>query len=211
MVEFALVFPVFLLIVFFIIDCGWIIYQKASFDYGYTHASWNIDAGVLLDTGDYEREGNLDEETDWAAGYGSLEKAMEESIRDSALIGFRPEELRIRILSAHIENDRETEMSVPGPNPENPEEHKFENDEIKSFLTTRRMYVEAEVTCTFRALTPLGQSFFGENMFQRKIFGKGVRETRILKYDRVVGKQIRNAGTFDYEREKTDRDQDNDL
>ncbi|MFM1602636.1 TadE/TadG family type IV pilus assembly protein [Helcococcus ovis] len=42
MVEFALVFPMFIFICLFIIEVGWIAYNYISFDYTYRVASWEI-------------------------------------------------------------------------------------------------------------------------------------------------------------------------
>lgn len=178
-VEFALVLPVFLLIVFFIIDCGWILYQNASLDYGLSHASWYVDAGVMADPGDYES--GEEEAADWTAGYGALSRAMEESIRQSALIGFRPKSLLVTVRDAFIINEPEIFLSVPGPREE----------EIRSRLTTRKMHVTAEVRCQLSALTPIGS----------RIFRNSLQTVRTLDYERVVGKQIRNAGTADRETE----------
>lgn len=42
MVEFALVFPMFIFICLFIIEVGWIAYNYISFDYTYRVASWEL-------------------------------------------------------------------------------------------------------------------------------------------------------------------------
>lgn len=42
MVEFSLVFPMFIFICLFIIEVGWIAYNYISFDYNYRVASWEI-------------------------------------------------------------------------------------------------------------------------------------------------------------------------
>lgn len=42
MVEFAIVIPIFLLLLFFLIDLGWIIYQKVTFDYTCRKMAWDL-------------------------------------------------------------------------------------------------------------------------------------------------------------------------
>lgn len=45
MVEFAIVIPIFLLLLFFLIDLGWIIYQKVTFDYTCRKMAWDLNLG----------------------------------------------------------------------------------------------------------------------------------------------------------------------
>ena len=42
LVEFAIVLPIFIFLLFFIIDVAWVTFQTISFDYGYRQASWEI-------------------------------------------------------------------------------------------------------------------------------------------------------------------------
>lgn len=45
MVEFAIVIPIFLLILFFLMDLGWIMYQKVMLDYTCRQIAWDLDLG----------------------------------------------------------------------------------------------------------------------------------------------------------------------
>ena len=59
MTEFALVMPLFLIMCLFVIDFGWIAYQKAAFDYSYMHASWEVVSTDLSKHGSYEDKGSV--------------------------------------------------------------------------------------------------------------------------------------------------------
>ena len=50
MVEFALVFPIFIMIILFIIEVGWITYQQTVFDQSYQYSSWSVQASDFGDS-----------------------------------------------------------------------------------------------------------------------------------------------------------------
>lgn len=47
MVEFALVFPIFLVIVLFIVDASWVAMQRTAFDHGCMMSTWTITPGEI--------------------------------------------------------------------------------------------------------------------------------------------------------------------
>ena len=169
-VEFALVFPVLMLFVIFIIDCGWILYQRAAFDYGYSHAGWAIRAEDLRDPGGYEENGvytqNLVEVSADAVG-----TSIRQGIGEAALSGFLPENLAVENAEARMGNSEPEPVKIP--------DHK--GDEALSFIVTRRLYLSADLTYRIRVLTPIGQM----------IFGKETEAKKHLDYERIVGKQVR--------------------
>lgn len=115
LVEFALVFPLFIVILFTIIDFGWMAYQKAAFDYSRIHASWDY-AGLDVN--------NPTSSTfDWRYGSSSdpsvrkkytigVPAAVRASIEKAPSIGFDPSQLNVNSASVTMWNVP-SESSVP--------------------------------------------------------------------------------------------------
>jgi len=122
LVEFALVFPLFIMILFAIIDFGWMAYQKAAFDYSRIHTSWDY-AGLDV--------GNPSSKT-----YDStrVQKAVKASIAKAPSIGFDASELTVENAKVTISNVP-SESTVPDRN----------NDPTKATKVTRQARLEATV------------------------------------------------------------------
>jgi len=133
MVEYAITIPVFLLIVFFIIDFGWISYQKIAFEHGCLRASWYISAEDLGD------DDLLEEKYSEKIYAGDeLDELLEEYI-ESSFWGSGVGELSIVDAQAYLYNDEKTSGGKVG------EESNY----------TRYMKLKATVTYEITPLTPL--------------------------------------------------------
>ena len=125
LVEFALVFPLFIMILFAIIDFGWMAYQKATFDYSRIHTSWDY-AGLDV--------GNPSSKT-----YDSVrvQKAVKASIEKAPSIGFDTSELTVTNAKVTISNVA-SESTVPDRKQPDP-------DPTKATKVTRQARLEATV------------------------------------------------------------------
>lgn len=160
MVEFALVFPIFLVIIFAIIDFGWIGYQKASFEYGYIQASWYVSANDLNDYDDLERVGS--EKTYEGAILSDL---LREDMKNSSL-GVNSTKLSIRDAKAVLHN-KEGKFNVS----------ELDGSEVEAYGITRYMDLTASIDYEVQPLTFLGRSLFGENLS----FTKDLNRTRVVR------------------------------
>lgn len=122
LVEFALVFPLFIMILFAIIDFGWMAYQKAAFDYSRIHTSWDY-AGLDV--------GNPSSKTYDSA---RVQAAVKSSIEKAPSIGFDTSELTVENAKVTISNVP-SESTVPDRN----------NDPTKATKVTRQARLEATV------------------------------------------------------------------
>lgn len=115
LVEFALVFPLFIAILFAIIDFGWMAYQKAAFDYSRIHASWDY-AGLDVNNpsstiiNNWKYTGNLT--TTMTYDSDKVRKAVRDSIAKAPSIGFDADELNVTSASVTMSNIP-TESTVP--------------------------------------------------------------------------------------------------
>lgn len=122
LVEFALVFPLFIMILFAIIDFGWMAYQKAAFDYSRIHTSWDY-AGLDV--------GNPSSKTYDSA---RVQAAVKASIEKAPSIGFDKSELTVENAKVTISNVP-SESTVPDRN----------NDPTKATKVTRQARLVATV------------------------------------------------------------------
>ena len=122
LVEFALVFPLFIMILFAIIDFGWMAYQKAAFDYSRIHTSWDY-AGLDV--------GNPSSTTFDST---SVQAAVKASIDKAPSIGFDTSELTVENAKVTISNVP-SESTVPDRN----------LDATKATKVTRQARLEATV------------------------------------------------------------------
>lgn len=122
LVEFALVFPLFIMILFAIIDFGWMAYQKAAFDYSRIHTSWDY-AGLDV--------GNPSSTTFDSA---RVQAAVRSSIEKAPSIGFDTSELTVTNAKVTISNVP-SESTVPDRN----------YDPTKATKVTRQARLEATV------------------------------------------------------------------
>ncbi len=122
LVEFALVFPLFIMILFAIIDFGWMAYQKAAFDYSRIHTSWDY-AGLDV--------GNPSSTTFDSV---RVQAAVKASIAKAPSIGFDASELTVENAKVTISNVP-SESTVPDR----------KNDPTKATKVTRQARLEATV------------------------------------------------------------------
>lgn len=166
-VEFALVIPVFLLIIFIIIELGWIGYQKNLFAQGYTHASWDITAEKLNDMDPLTSSNSVNTYS------GSLvEDLIKDALKESSLWGFDSNNLVIRNARATLYN-RETEFDVPGRVP---------GTATSAKSITRYMDISADLEYNIKPI--MGLANFVNSSF--------LRDEKQLNYTRVVGTQKRS-------------------
>lgn len=135
LVEFALVFPLFIMILFAIIDFGWMAYQKAAFDYSRIHTSWDyagLDVGNPSSTTylSYTETGPTKSQT-YTTG---VQDAVKTSIEKAPSIGFDTNELTVENAKVTISNVP-SESTVPDRN----------LDATKATKVTRQARLEATV------------------------------------------------------------------
>ena len=166
MVEFALTLWLFIMITFFIIDFGWVSFQKTVFEYGYIHSSWAITAA---DLGDADP---LEEVPSEASYTGSkVSDAIFEEFSKSAP-GIVEANMTISNAKAVLHNEANP-YQVPGRNP---------GDAVQAISRTRYMDLNADFTYVVYPLTPIGKLFFGNDVTLEKE----------LTRTRVVGTQHRS-------------------
>lgn len=114
MVEFALVFPMFIFICLFIIEVGWIAYNYISFDYTYRVASWEI--RPYYDNTSPNPRDLYNQEVE-SLIYAKL-KENGLSTRDieitGASISFKTKEEKVVEINRRIENARKYYMEIKG-------------------------------------------------------------------------------------------------
>ncbi len=97
LVEFALVLPLLLALIFGIIDAGWMGYQAAAFNYSYANASWDIASSSIVDY-DYRavQKGTVSDDVAIAG--------IKESMSKSALPGYDPDDCVVTIHEVSLTN-----------------------------------------------------------------------------------------------------------
>ncbi len=167
MVEFALVFPIFLIIILFIIEAGWMTYQQTVFDQSYQYSSWTIQASDLGDSDPLESCPST-------AVYSgnAVADPLAERMKEASFWGFIPANLTVSDAQAVLENKEET-FSVPGRTPA---------DTVMATSLTRYMDLEATLSYDIYPLTYVG----------RQVFGARVTKEKELSCSRVVTTQHRS-------------------
>lgn len=173
LVEFALVFPLFIMILFAIIDFGWMAYQKAAFDYSRIHTSWDyagLDVGNPSSTifnWSYEKTGP----TESSKTYDDtrVQNAVMESIKKAPSIGFDASELTVTNARVTISNVP-SESTVPDRKTPDP-------DPTKATKVTRQARLEATVKYNVKPIIGL--------------LIKPVEVTEKIDVTHVVGNQTR--------------------
>lgn len=158
LLDFALIFPIFFLMIIFIIEIGWVTYQQTVFDQGYMYSGWTITAE---DVGDYD----LLEETPSQKIYENgtakdLKEALEREIEASSLWGMVPGNLTVADPKAKLYNQEE-KFHVPGWTPS-------DTDSVEAINRTRYMELEADLTYDIYPLTYVGQMLFGPKIVAEK-------------------------------------------
>ena len=159
-VELALVLPVFLLILFFIIDFGWLAYQRASFEYGYMQASWSVSAEDLGDTDTLE---DIPSEAVYSGA--AVADTIRDDIKKSSL-GISPDNLSVLNAEAVLYNVEE-HFTVPGRTP---------YEMVAAVSRTRYMDLRALLRYYVQPVTYVGKFFFGDVVS----FEKELERTRIV-------------------------------
>lgn len=171
LVEFALVFPLFIMILFAIIDFGWMAYQKAAFDYSRIHTSWDyagLDVGNPSSTtffgSSYEKTGP----TESSKTYDDtrVQDAVMASIKKAPSIGFDASELTVTNAKVTISNVP-SESTVPDR----------KGDATKATKVTRQARLEATVKYNVKPIIGL--------------LIKPVEVTEKIDVTHVVGNQTR--------------------
>lgn len=137
LVEFALCIPLFLALVFAIVDFGWMGYQIACFDYCYMNASWTVAASSIVDY-DYSAIGAGEIST------AEAEQAIENALAASPAPGFDPANLAVNVSSATLTNSSST-YTVPDRN----------GNEATGTSIERNLAVEAQLTYSVQPIAGL--------------------------------------------------------
>ena len=153
LVEFALTLPLFLAMVFFVIDFGWISYQEFAFEQGYMSAGWRITAGSVGDV--FPADENPSPATFSGAAVADPLKVY---IVNSAwgLIGSN-----LTVTNAQADFSNTTEhFTVPGRT----------GIPVQASSYTRSMRTVATIQYTINPLTFMGQLIFGSSVLIEKDF-----------------------------------------
>lgn len=168
LVEFALVFPLFIAILFAIIDFGWMAYQKAAFDYSRIHTSWDY-AGLDVNNPSstiFKLRYTDDPTTTMTYDSDSVRKAVKDSIAKAPSIGFDADELKVDSASVTMSNVP-SESTVPDR----------EGKATKATKITRQAQLKARVTYKIKPIIGL--------------LIKPVEVTEMIDVTHVVGDQTR--------------------
>ena len=170
LVEFALVFPLFIMILFAIIDFGWMAYQKAAFDYSRIHTSWDyagLDVGNPSST-TFNWSYDKTSPTESSMTYNSdrVQAAVKSSIEKAPSIGFDKNELTVTNAKVTISNVP-SESTVPDR----------KGDATKATKVTRQARLVATVKYNVKPIIGL--------------FIKPVEVTENIDVTHVVGDQTR--------------------
>jgi hypothetical protein len=160
-VEFGLILPLFLLILFFIVDFGWLAYQNASFEYGYMQASWTVSAD---DLGDMDELENVPSEKIYS---GALVADTIRSDLNNSSIGISSDNLEVIDAKAVLYNEEEY-FNVAGRVP---------GEKIKAVSRTRYMKLSAVLRYHAQPITYVGKIFFGD----RVSFEKDLSRIRVVR------------------------------
>lgn len=164
--EFGIVIPLVVTLVIAIMELSWISYQRLSFDYGCSHAAWDVTADKLSDMDDLKTVGSRRSYSGVA-----VNDVIKSAVSDSTLWGFNTSELNIANASATMYNV-DGNFSVPGKQAE----------VVPASTITRYMDINAKLSYNIKPLTFMGSLFFSSSLDVE----------RELNYTRVVGAQHRS-------------------
>lgn len=146
-VEFALAILIFLPILFFIMDFGWVTFQKASFEYAYMHASWE----AALPLNDPQP---IDSLIDYDADPVQVKAALLQQMKNSAAIIIGDNlDIPTDTAKAHFHTDQK-KFEAPSSNPDKNE---------TPISSTRTVHLQADIKYTIHPLTPFGSLFFSSD------------------------------------------------
>lgn len=169
LVEFALVLLPFLTIVFFIIDFGWVTFQRTVFEYAYTHSSWSLSALSLGDNDAMEDTATVKYYTETTVPatstqniknvlYSEFENSYKSIIKDN---------LSINNSAAKLYNEENDDYFLPDRN----------GQRFEAVSLTRYMELNAELTYVIYPITPIGKLFFKDKI----TITKDLEKTKIVK------------------------------
>lgn len=167
LVEFALVLPVFLLVLFGIIELGWMEYQEISFTQGVAHAAWDVSADQL---GDHDAMTGAGSHKSYSGA--SVQRLVADAVAKNSLWAFQRDNLTVRSATATLYNDEST-ASVPGIR---------SGETTEARAVTRYMELRAEISYKIDSVTGLGSWFFRAP----------VELTREIECKRMVGAERRS-------------------
>lgn len=171
MVEFALVFPIFILIVLFIVDVSWIAAQRTAFDHGCIYSSWSISADEF---GDHDLLEDSASEMVYTDG---VSDALMANIRESNIWGLVSDNVTVYNARARCYN-REENYDVPGRII-----YSSGNDVTEASSMTRYMDLTADIRYDIYPLTFVGRIFFGSRITLEKQY----ETTKIMRSQRRSG------------------------
>lgn len=143
LVEFALVFPLFIAILFAIIDFGWMAYQKAAFDYSRIHTSWDYAGLDVNNPSSTTFDWRYTDDPTTTRTY-DVRDAVKASIAKAPSIGFDVNELKVDSASVTMSNIP-TESTVPDRN----------DHATKATKITRQAQLKAKVTYKIKPIIGL--------------------------------------------------------
>lgn len=158
--EFALVFPIFIFIIFTIIDFTWFAYQSHSINYSYQKAGWEISLDEIGDTDDLEDIPSKNIIT------GTLvTKIIKDKINMSA-DGIILNNLQVENGKFTLTNSR-ANFKLPDRN----------GEILYGSRTNRYLQIDADIIYQIKPLTYVGKIFFGNSYeikrkLDRKIIAK---------------------------------------
>lgn len=150
LVEFALVFPVFLVIVLFIVDACWVGAQRTAFEHGFIYSSWTItpeEIGYNSNSATTTINSNVD-------------RALLQNIAASNLWGLRTENVRVSNARASFYNSEET-FNIPAG-------ALSDYDSLEGKSVTLHMDLKANIEYSIFPLTFVGKWFFGDPVVLEK-------------------------------------------
>lgn len=156
LVEFALVFPIFLAIVLFIVDVGWITAQRTAFDHGCIYSTWSISADEIGDSDPLE---DISSETKYIDG---VNEALLANIKTSNIWGLISNNIHVSNATARCYN-REESFHVPGRVVSD-----TEAGVLEASTMTRYMDLSANIRYDIYPITFIGKLFFGESITLEK-------------------------------------------
>lgn len=148
-IEFALVLPMFIFLLFFIIDVAWINYQTISFDYAYRQASWKLS----ISDSDLSKNRYL-------TGY-YIDNLLIDNIEEKAT-GIIDKNLSIANASLYLWSESVTEK-YPGA-------IEYEYDYHYNYW--RYMRIKGDFTYKIHPITPVGKILVGEEIVKTKYLEK---------------------------------------
>lgn len=162
MIEFVLVFPVFIALICMIIDCGWIGYQYILFDYAYREASWELK--IPIENRMYTEPVYVSNPEDYIRN-GILKHGSGDALIDSSNLQVNNAEINL----------------IPGAYKDvNPAENYGEYEEVH--YKTINMFIIADLNYSVDIITPLGQHIFRKTNIDIK---KHVYKERLLSVKTV--------------------------